>query len=212
VKVLSWSRNCPPLWNTSFNYIVQKSPPLDFVLNHLNSVKNLITHIFNNLINITLYISVDPPSGVFTSGFPTKILYAFLMFPFVLQAQQRHPSSYHHPNNIWWRYPPDTPSLLGQLRWICLLCTFNVHVSSRIHFSLFRSCQRIRPISSPFVTFCTTLVAYSWLLLVPCRTPKLKNHPLLSVRDCLLNIFWDTLHIWSPSPPFANRGCRRLWW
>ena len=32
-------------------------------------------------------------------------------------------------------------------------------------------------------------------LLAPRPTPKLENHPLLAVRDCLFNLFAATLHI-----------------
>jgi hypothetical protein len=35
-------------------------------------------------------------------------------------------------------------------------------------------------------------------------TPKLEDHPLLVVRDCLFNIFAVTLRIWRPSPPSAT--------
>jgi hypothetical protein len=35
-------------------------------------------------------------------------------------------------------------------------------------------------------------------LLIPCPTPKLEDNPLLSVRDCLFNIFAAKLHIWRP--------------
>jgi hypothetical protein len=36
--------------------------------------------------------------------------------------------------------------------------------------------------------------------LATCPTPKLQNHPLSAVRDCLFNIFTPTVHIWRPSP------------
>jgi len=32
-------------------------------------------------------------------------------------------------------------------------------------------------------------------LLAPRPTPKLEDHPLSAVRDCLFNIFSDTIHI-----------------
>ena len=38
-------------------------------------------------------------------------------------------------------------------------------------------------------------------LLAPRLTPKLEDYPLSSVRDCLLNIFPDTLHNWRPFLP-----------
>ena len=39
---------------------------------------------------------------------------------------------------------------------------------------------------------------YGEELLAPCPTPKLEDHPLSAVCDCLLKIFAATLHIWSP--------------
>jgi hypothetical protein len=41
-------------------------------------------------------------------------------------------------------------------------------------------------------------------LLAPRRTPKLEDHPLSAVRDCLFNIFAATLHIGRPSAPSAT--------
>jgi hypothetical protein len=42
---------------------------------------------------------------------------------------------------------------------------------------------------------------YGGGLLAPRPTPKLEDHPLSAVRDCLFNIFAATLRIWRPSPP-----------
>ena len=36
---------------------------------------------------------------------------------------------------------------------------------------------------------------YSEELLAPCPNPKLEDHPLSAVCDCLFNIFTATLHI-----------------
>jgi hypothetical protein len=55
------------------------------------------------------------------------------------------------------------------------------------------------PISSYFETFRNTLLFYGEGLLVPCPKPKLDDHPLSAVRDCLFNIFVATLRIWRPS-------------
>jgi hypothetical protein len=42
---------------------------------------------------------------------------------------------------------------------------------------------------------------YGKKLLTPNPTPKLKEHPLLAVHDCLFNIFTTTHHVWRLSPP-----------
>jgi hypothetical protein len=49
-------------------------------------------------------------------------------------------------------------------------------------------------------------------VLAPRPTPKLEDHPLSAVRDCLFNIFAATLHIWRPSPPSATWGRAMPWW
>jgi hypothetical protein len=46
----------------------------------------------------------------------------------------------------------------------------------------------------------------------PSPTPKLEDHPLSAVRDCLFNIFAATLHIWRPSPPSTTWGRAMPWW
>jgi hypothetical protein len=40
------------------------------------------------------------------------------------------------------------------------------------------------------------VIFYGEELLAPRPTPKLEDHPLSAVRDCLLNVFAATLHIW----------------
>ena len=51
------------------------------------------------------------------------------------------------------------------------------------------------------------------LLWPVCKPPKLNNHPMSAVSDCLLNIFAATLHIWRsflhPQPENAPSRCDR---
>jgi hypothetical protein len=51
---------------------------------------------------------------------------------------------------------------------------------------------------------------YGEVLLAPLPTPKLEDHPLSAVRDCLFNIFAATLHIWRPflHPQAEDAPCR----
>jgi hypothetical protein len=42
---------------------------------------------------------------------------------------------------------------------------------------------------------CNIIRFYGVELLAPCPTPKLEDHPLSAVLDCLFNIFAATLHI-----------------
>jgi hypothetical protein len=48
--------------------------------------------------------------------------------------------------------------------------------------------------------------------LAPRQTPKLEDHLLSAVRDCLFNILASNLHTWRSSPPSANRGRAVPWW
>jgi hypothetical protein len=56
------------------------------------------------------------------------------------------------------------------------------------------------------VAFLKNLIFFFYCddVLAPCPTPKLEDHPLSAVRDCLFNMFPATLHIWRPSPPSAT--------
>ena len=63
-----------------------------------------------------------------------------------------------------------------------------------VPFTLLRSYQRISPGPKHIYTFCNKTIFYDEELLAPCPTPKLVDHPLLSVCNCLFNIFTATLH------------------
>jgi hypothetical protein len=63
---------------------------------------------------------------------------------------------------------------------------------SHVSFPLPRSCQRISPGPRSFETF-RNKTFYGEGLSAPRSTPKLKDHPLSAVRDCLFNIFAATL-------------------
>jgi hypothetical protein len=51
-----------------------------------------------------------------------------------------------------------------------------------------------------------------WGVVSPCQSSNLEDHLLSAVRDCLLNIFAATIHIWRPSPPSATWGHVMQWW
>jgi hypothetical protein len=62
----------------------------------------------------------------------------------------------------------------------------------------------------PCVTIRDKLFFHGEELLTPRPTPKLENHPLSAVHDCLLNIFAAALHILNPfSPPATYWRARR---
>jgi hypothetical protein len=67
---------------------------------------------------------------------------------------------------------------------------------------IFRSLGRLSKESVQVRGLCKLFVTgfffYGEGLLTPRPTPKLEDHPLLSVRGCLFNIFVATLHSWRP--------------
>jgi hypothetical protein len=89
----------------------------------------------------------------------------------------------------------------SSLETVCLLyetsnipCTkFHIHISFLGSFI-----QRIRPGPRLFYDFCNEFIFYGEGILAPRPTPKLEDHPLSFVWDCLFNIFAATLHSWRP--------------
>jgi len=75
---------------------------------------------------------------------------------------------------------------------------------------LLSSCQRISPGPRRFETFRNRKNVYDEGLLAPRPTPKLEDHPLSAVRNCLFNTFATILRIWRPSlhPQPEDAPCR----
>jgi hypothetical protein len=65
------------LWIPQVNYRVHKTPLLAPILNQINPVHTTPSYFCKIRFNIIL----TPTSGFIPSGFPTKILYAFLFDP-----------------------------------------------------------------------------------------------------------------------------------
>jgi hypothetical protein len=57
------------------------------------------------------------------------------------------------------------------------------------------------------VIFRNKIIFYGEELLASGQNPKLEDHPLSGVRDCLFNIFAATLHIWG-----RRERHRGYWW
>jgi len=62
-----------------------------------------------------------------------------------------------------------------------------------MYFLLPRSLQNIGPFPSSRAVLCNKLYFYGEELLAPHPIPKLVDHPLSSIRDCILNIFAATV-------------------
>jgi hypothetical protein len=66
-------------WNQKVHYRVYKSRPLAPTLSQMNPVHILSPYFPKVHSNLSPHLHLGPPSGLFPSGFPTQILYAFLI-------------------------------------------------------------------------------------------------------------------------------------
>jgi hypothetical protein len=66
------------LWIPNVHYRVHKSPLLVHILTQINPIHTFPSYLRSILI-LSTYLRLGLPSGLFPSGFPTNILYAFLL-------------------------------------------------------------------------------------------------------------------------------------
>jgi hypothetical protein len=87
------------------------------------------------------------------------------------------------------------------------ICSLYAMYRMSCPFPLLRSYQRISSVPKHHFVFRHCASFYFEGLLAPCPNPKLENHPLCNVRDCLFNIFPATLRIRNIS--FIRNLCTR---
>jgi hypothetical protein len=124
-----------------------------------------------------------------------------------------------HWSLSWARSIQSIPSFPINLRSILILSTHLRHgftsglFPSGVLTNIFPPFRATCPAPGPrlFEHIRKKLNFYSEELLALRPTPKLEDHPLSAVRDCLFNIFAATLHTWRPSPS-ATWGRAVPWW
>jgi len=87
------------LWKPTVHYRVDNSPQLVPILSQILPVHTFPHYFLNIHSNIILQLHLDLPCR--PSGFPIKILYAFL-FHLCYTPRPSHPPWLDHPNNICW--------------------------------------------------------------------------------------------------------------
>jgi hypothetical protein len=75
------------LWNPKVSYRVHKSPPLIYILSQINPVHTIASYLHKIHFNIVYPLHLGLFSGLYSSDFPTNILYSFPGPSFVLHAQ-----------------------------------------------------------------------------------------------------------------------------
>jgi len=69
------------LWNPKVHYRVHNSPPLYSIISQINLVHVLATDFLRYILILFSHLCLGLPRGNFSSSFPSKILYAPLLYP-----------------------------------------------------------------------------------------------------------------------------------
>jgi len=92
------------LWNPNVHYGVYKCPPPVPVLSQISLFHVPLSTFLRSILVLFSNLCLDPPSGLFPSGFPTNTLYTPLLSPIRAAClAQSHYSRFYNPNNKGWR-------------------------------------------------------------------------------------------------------------
>ena len=69
------------LWNPKVHYRINKFPPPVSILSQLNPIDTPHPTSWRSILILSSHLRLDLPSGLVSSGFPTKTLYTSLLFP-----------------------------------------------------------------------------------------------------------------------------------
>jgi hypothetical protein len=87
------------LWNPKVHYRVHKSTRLVPILSQIDPVQTTLSYLTSILI-LSTHLRFGLPSGLFPSGFPTNILYAFFSPDSCYMPRPSYPPCLDHSNYV----------------------------------------------------------------------------------------------------------------